>query len=107
MCNHTAVAKLPVLRPGKRQAGHLRVNSLYVFWLLLCIILFSRPTVALAIGTVDLNDVCTDEGAVKTYTEYSNDNPYEIKTTVVTCTCTHIAGLDELLWVCKAKDQNE
>jgi len=83
MRNHTAVAKLPIWRPSKRRAGHLRQIYFYVFWLLLAVSFSSMPLLAQSQG-----DQCSTIGEVKTVNRTVIDRDGAKQIIVTKCTCT-------------------
>jgi hypothetical protein len=105
MRNHTAVAMLPILRPGKRQAGPHLVNSTYVFSLLLSAISFCAPAVA------QTEELTIEDG---TYCSRPNwaitiltNNPIKGGIGIeVTCMCINDPSSDstDTTWVCHYKE---
>jgi hypothetical protein len=98
MCNHTAVAKLPIVRPGKRKFGHLRVSSLYVFWLLFFVISFGTPLVAQQSVNVEEGVICLYPGQEVTL---ENNNPDNGTIISIRCVCLKNNDDNSAQWHCE------
>jgi hypothetical protein len=97
MCNHTAVAKLPIRRPGNLKSGRLRMSSFYVFWLLLFLIWFGTPLVAQQSVNVEDGAICLNPGQVVTL---QNNNPDNGTVISISCVCTKNSDDNSASWHC-------
>jgi hypothetical protein len=100
MRNHTTVATLPILWPGKRQAGHLRVSYLYVFWLLLFVMSFGAPLLAQQSVHVEDGLICQYPGQE---ISLQNSNPDNGTVISISCVCIKDSDGNSATWYCKER----